>query len=92
MDREEQDTRLQKNTVFRRNKKCISQEHHLSNNHHHRSNIDNPPTKVIKLESTESETENMDNKTYLLPVSTYFYLNFIQLFTLSIFFSVKLCY
>lgn len=79
MDREEKDTRLQKNTVFRRTKKCISQEHHHSNNHHHRNDIDHPPHKIIKIESsgtTESETETMNNNTYTLPVSFNSYLNF----------------
>lgn len=79
LDREEKDTRLQKNTVFRRMKKCISQEIHHSNHHHHHNNnnINNnnndngpPPNKIIKIESTESESENLINtKTYTLPVS-----------------------
>lgn len=88
MDREEKDTRLQKNTVFRRTKKCISQDHRHSNNHHHRNENDHPPHKIIKIESsgtTESETENMNNNTYTLPVSFHFYLNFNCLKLIMIF-------
>lgn len=71
MEREEKDTKLKKNEVFRRNKKCITQENH-NNNHHH---SDNGPTpcKMLKLESsssTESDTENTNNKTF--SVSNYF--------------------
>lgn len=79
MDREEKDTRLQKNTVFRRTKKCISQEHHHSSSHHHRNDNDHPPHKIIKIESsasTESETENLNNNIYTLAVSLNLYLNF----------------
>lgn len=73
MDREEKDTHLKKNTVFRRNKKCISQDVHNNNsinnsNCHHHSDIDSPPCKMIKVESsTSAETENMNNL-YTLPV------------------------
>lgn len=72
MEREENDTRLQKNHVFRRNKKCISQDNQLCNsklnNHHHHSNdSDMPPCKMIKTES-----ENTNNNVYSLSVSDYF--------------------
>lgn len=69
MEREENDTHLEKNTVFRRNKKCISQKSH----HHHHHNDNGPPIKkIIKLESsTESETEIKSNNSYTLPVSRY---------------------
>lgn len=70
MDREEKDTHLQKNTVFRRNKKCISQEIHHNNNRHHHSNTEPPPAKIIKLESSTS-TDNITNNAYILPVNTY---------------------
>jgi len=77
MDREEKDTRLQKNTVFRRTKKCISEDFHsISNHHHHHNDNDNgPPPKIIKLEesstSTGLESENINN-IFTLPVSDYF--------------------
>lgn len=79
MDREEKDTHLKKNTVFRRNKKCISQDVHNNNNAltldvhnnnncHHHTDIDSPPCKMIKVESsTSAETENINNL-YSLPV------------------------
>lgn len=67
MEREEKDTQLKKNTVFRRNKKCISQDTHHHRHHHHNGP---PPNKIIKLESsTESETEILNNNSYTLPVS-----------------------
>jgi len=72
MDREEKDTHLQKNTVFRRNKRCISQEINHNNNRHHHSDSDAPPAKVIKLESsTSTEPANTIDNTYTLPVSNY---------------------
>lgn len=71
MEREEKDTQLKKNTVFRRNKKCISQDYH--HHCHHRHNCP-PPNKIIKLESsTESETEIKTNNSYTLPVSNLFF-------------------
>jgi len=69
MDREETDTHLQKNTVFRRNKKCISQDINHNNNRHHHSDSEPPPAKIIKLESSTS-TENRTDNTYILPVNT----------------------
>lgn len=72
MDREEKDTKLEKNTVFRRNKRCISQENPQNHKHHHQHNSNNlPPSKAIKLEtsSTESEVESIN---YSLPVSDLF--------------------
>lgn len=74
MEREEQDTKLKKNTVFRRNKKCITQK-----NHHHHHHYDNcpPPNKIIKIEtSTESETEVKNDNPYTLPVSKYLVFKF----------------
>lgn len=72
MDREERDTQLQKNTVFRRTKKCISDDIHNNKNHHHH-NDNGPPCKVIKLEesstSTGLESENINN-VFKLPVSS----------------------
>ncbi|CAI6363917.1 unnamed protein product [Macrosiphum euphorbiae] len=69
MDREETDTHLQKNTVFRRNKKCISQDINHNNNRHHHSDSEPPPAKIIKLESSTS-TENRTDKTYsTFPIS-----------------------
>jgi len=70
MDREETDTHLKKNTVFRRNKKCISQEINHNNNRHHHSDSEPTPAKIIKLESSTS-TENKTDNTYILPVNTY---------------------
>lgn len=67
MSKEEKDAKLEKNTVFRRTKKCISQEHR-----HHRNDS---PCKIIKIESsasTESETENNNSNSYTLPVSSNF--------------------
>lgn len=86
MDREERDTQLQKNTVFRRTKKCISEDFHsISNHHHHKDNDNGPPPKIIKLEesstSTGLESENINN-IFTLPVSDYFILySTIQKFT-----------
>jgi len=61
MDREERDTQLQKNTVFRRTKKCISEDNHHDNG---------PPRKVVKLEesstSTGLESGNINNMFTLL--------------------------
>jgi len=77
MEREENDTRLKKNIVFRRNKKCISQDtHHNNNNRHHHNNNNNndkdsPPCKTIKLESSSDELQNTTN-IYTLPVSITF--------------------
>lgn len=68
MEREEKDTHLKKNTVFRRNKKCTSQDninYNTNCNHHHNG----PPCKVIKIESSSTEPDNTDNKVYTLPVS-----------------------
>jgi len=70
MVREEKDTHLEKNMVFRRTKKCISQEINHNKNHHHHSDSDLPPSKIIKLESSTS-TENITDTTYALPVSSY---------------------
>jgi len=70
MVREEKDTRLEKNMVFRRTKKCISQGINHNNNHHRHSDSDLPPPKIIKLESSTS-TENITDTTYALPVSTH---------------------
>jgi hypothetical protein len=79
LEREEKDTKLQKNSVFRRTKKCFSQDNHHSNHrrhhhHHHNNNNCAPPNKIIKIESTESESENVNNNaiTYTLPVSKYY--------------------
>lgn len=72
MEREEKDRKLKKNEVFRRNKKCISQE---SNKHCHSDNGGSTPCKILKLEShssTESDTENTINKSF--SVSNNFYL------------------
>ncbi|VVC37991.1 p53-like transcription factor, DNA-binding,p53, DNA-binding domain,p53 tumour suppressor family,p53/RUNT- [Cinara cedri] len=67
MEREEQDTKLKKNTVFRRNKKCITQKNHHHHHHHHYDN-GSPPNKLIKIEtSTESETEIKNDNPYTLP-------------------------
>lgn len=66
MEREEKDTHLKKNTVFRRTKKCISEDVH--NNHHHHDN--GPPCKSIKLEESSTltglESENINNMFTLL--------------------------
>lgn len=76
MIREEEDTQLKKNTVFRRNKKCISQE----NNNNHQHNDNSPvPRKMLKMEftlTTESESENLNNNIYTLPVSNQFSLSY----------------
>ncbi|XP_025412779.1 cellular tumor antigen p53-like isoform X2 [Sipha flava] len=75
LEREEKDTKLQKNSVFRRTKKCFSQDNHHSNHrrhhHHHNNNNCAPPNKIIKIESTESESENVNNNaiTYTLPIN-----------------------
>lgn len=77
MEREEKDTKLQKNTVFRRTKRCISQENLNNNNHHHHNNDhDTPPSKIIKIESSEYTDVEPENNTYILPVSNYFVFNF----------------
>ncbi|KAF0753580.1 cellular tumor antigen p53-like isoform X1 [Aphis craccivora] len=68
MVREEKDTRLEKNMVFRRTKKCISQGINHNNNHHRHSDSDLPPPKIIKLESSTS-TENITDTTYALPIN-----------------------
>ncbi|XP_026818673.1 cellular tumor antigen p53-like isoform X1 [Rhopalosiphum maidis] len=69
MVREEEDTHLKKNTVFRRTKRCISQEiNHHKNHHHHHSEHEIPPAKIIKLESSTS-AENITENTYTLPIN-----------------------
>lgn len=65
MDREEKDTKLEKNTVFRRNKRCISQENQQNHKNHHHNN-DLSLSKVIKMETSESEADSIN---YSLPVS-----------------------
>lgn len=66
MEREEGDTKLKKNTVFRRTKKCISQENLKNIHHHHHHTHNDTPSKIIKIESSDMETENYE---YTLPVS-----------------------
>lgn len=75
MEREEKDTKLQKNTVFRRTKRCISQENLNNNNHHHHHHNDNdtPPSKIIKIESSDFTDVESENNTYILPVSDNFH-------------------
>lgn len=75
MEREENETKLKKNTVFRRNKRCISSGTSHHHHHHHNDNCP-PPCKVIKTESSEvedGESVNVKNNTYSLPVSNRFY-------------------
>lgn len=73
MEREEKDTKLQKNTVFRRTKKCISQKNlHNNKNHHHHNDNDTPPSKIIKIESSDFTDMESENSTYILPVSDNF--------------------
>lgn len=70
MEREENDTKIKKNTVLRRYKRCISSGHH----HHQENDI---PCKHIKTEpKTPEEKNDQENCTYSLSVSIqyYFYL------------------
>lgn len=72
MEREETYTRSQKNTVFRQNKKCISQKINHNNNRHHHSDSEPAPAKIINLESSTS-AENITDNTNLLHVNIFNY-------------------
>lgn len=74
MEREEKDTHLKKNTVFRRNKRCTSQDDNVNNNNCHHRNDFASPCKMIKVESSsslepDSTGNNVTSVKYTLPVS-----------------------
>ncbi|XP_050548910.1 cellular tumor antigen p53 isoform X2 [Daktulosphaira vitifoliae] len=72
MDREENETKLKKNTVFRRTKRCMTTHTERHHHHHHRHDNNPLPPKMIKLESTditESESDCVQEKNFTLPIN-----------------------